>query len=102
MMSSAKILELRQQLLNGDTSQLETIYRELHSDIFSVLRSKRICSNDDLRDYFNQAILIFYDNILEGKITELKSLKNYLIGICLNQKDSNRLIFVGLIKRWKN
>ena len=76
--------ELRSQLLQGDTQKLEDIYRMYKKDIKSVLLSKGVCREDEVCDYFSQAIVTFYDNVMDMKIEEVSSVKNYLIGICIN------------------
>jgi|GEM_PF-609823 len=83
-MKKEQMAELRRQLLNGNTVQLEKFYVDYRIDVKAVLLSKGICSADEAMDYFSQALVIFYDNVMDEKIQELASVKNYLIGICVN------------------
>jgi len=80
-----KIPELRQDFINGNTEKLETIYRQYRMDIIKVVTSKNLCPEDQVEDHVSQSFIIFYENIVSGKVTEIKSIKNYLIGICFNQ-----------------
>jgi len=76
--------EYRQRFLKGDTSLLKELYLEFHDDVINVLKSKKLCPPSETDGYFNEAIIQFYERIAEGKLTEVNSIKNYLIGICIN------------------
>jgi len=83
-MNKKQMSVFRSQLLRGNSKLLENFYLEYRSDIKTVLLSKGICSADQAMDFLSQALVIFYDNVMDRKILELSSVKNYLIGICIN------------------
>jgi len=74
----------RRAFIKGDTSLLKKIYIDWHDDIVKVVASKNLCAAEEIEDIFNEALIQFFESVAEGKITEVKSLKNYLIGICIN------------------
>ncbi len=76
--------EYRELFLKGDNSLLKLLYTRFHDDILRVLKSKRLCPPEDTEGYFNEALIQFYERIAEGKLDKVSSVKNYLIGICIN------------------
>ena len=76
--------EYRKQFLKGDTSLLKKLYIDYHDDVLRVIIAKGFCPPEDAEGYYNEAMIQFYESVTEGKITELKSTKNYIIGICIN------------------
>ncbi len=76
---------MRREFLNGNLDGLKQIYRLYKGDVINVVNSKRFASNVDAEEYFSQSLLVFYEKLMEDKNNEILSVKNYLIGICLNK-----------------
>ncbi len=74
----------RKSFLAGDNSPLKEIYIKHHDDVLRVVASKNMCPAGDIEGYYNESIIILYESIVAGKVNEIKSLKNYLIGTCIN------------------
>jgi RNA polymerase sigma factor (sigma-70 family) len=71
---------------SGDTSYLTTIYRDYRQPFIQWIKSEFHCSDDDAIEFFQTSVVILYDNIVSGKLTELNSnLKTYLFGIGKNK-----------------
>lgn len=71
---------------NGDTSYLSTIYRDYRQPFTQWIKTEFQCSDDDAIEFFQTSVVILYDNIASGKLTELNSnLKTYLFGIGKNK-----------------
>ena len=76
----------RNQFLKGDNEALKQIYIEHHDDIIRILERKNICTKEEAEGFLTEAMIQFYESVSEGKLKEVKSLKNYIIGICINLK----------------
>lgn len=75
----------RKAFISGDNSPLKDLYIEYHDDIIRVLTSKKLdASLDQLEGYLNDAFIILYERITSGQLLEVASVKNYLIGTCIN------------------
>ena len=65
---------------------LKNIYQEERSFCLSWMRKHTSLSDNDQIEIFQSAVVILYDNIMNGKLTEAKSkLSSYLISICKNK-----------------
>ncbi|MEO1450157.1 MAG: sigma-70 family RNA polymerase sigma factor [Bacteroidota bacterium] len=73
---------LIQAIRAGDQSQLRGVY-EAYRDPFIGWATRTFkCEAEEAKDIFQEVILIFYENIVEGKIDRLKShIRTYLFGI---------------------
>jgi len=78
------LVQMRKEFIHGNLDGLKDIYRLYKDDVINVIKSKTYATNIDAEEYFSQSLLVFYENLLEDKRNEIKSVKNYLIGICLN------------------
>ena len=78
------LAELREEFLFGNTDRLKEIYQDYYDDVLHIVLSKDICSLSEAENAFSESLLIFYENVISKKLTEVKSLKNYLAGICIN------------------
>lgn len=84
-MGEKELLKLRNALVNGDNSSLAFIF-DKHADFcIENLVHKNGCLRQDAEDIFVDSMLIFRENILNGKITYLTNVRNYLYTICKNQ-----------------
>ena len=67
-------------------AELEKVYVRYRQEFIAWLVKNYQCSVDNATDVYQQTILIFYENILDGKLTEVKSsLKTYLFAIGKNK-----------------
>lgn len=72
---------LFEQLKNGNTSVLETIYKEYRNPFLSF-GSKYSIDQEELLDIYQDSIIALFDNISNGKVESLdSSLKTYLFSI---------------------
>lgn len=76
----------KEKFLKGDNTPLKELYIEYHDDMARIIKAKRLCDPEKTEDFINDAFIQFYEKIVEGALTEVKSVKNYLIGICVNLK----------------
>lgn len=81
-MSDAELLHL---VRSGDPSGLSFVYEKYRKEYINWIRRFSNCSPDEACEYYQGTILIFYENVMNGKLTELQSaLKTYLFGIGKN------------------
>lgn len=65
---------------------LGEIYIEYREEFISWLIKQYRCDYDTAKDIYQLVIIIFYDNVRQGKLTELRSnLKTYLFAIGKNK-----------------
>lgn len=81
--------EYQKAFKKGDSQPLATIFKEHGKYCMENLQHKTQCSEDDAKDAFIEAIMIFRDRTITGKLTELSSLRNYLYAICINKQKEN-------------
>ncbi len=61
------------------------LYLRYREPFFAWARPRYRANHEDLADSFQEAIIVFYQNVQEGKITELRSsIKTYLFGVGKN------------------
>ncbi|MDP5169646.1 MAG: RNA polymerase sigma factor [Bacteroidia bacterium] len=72
------------QLKKGNEAGLAQVYRETSQYCIRTLIKKTSIPTEDAEDLLMDAILIFRENVLSGKLSTLTSLKSYLFGICWN------------------
>ncbi len=83
--------EILQSLQQGDNQALTAVYQQVSGYCIRTLLRKTTCSPEDAEDLLMDAILIFRDNILTRKLTQITNLKAYLFGICWNLwREKNR------------
>ena len=69
----------------GGEDALKKIYREYRIPFIQWITGKFPLRQEDAEDIFQNAVVIFYDKVSTGKLTELKSsVKTYLFGIGQN------------------
>ena len=76
--------EARDQFLSGNHQLLALISEEYGLYCIRYLTSKHICSQDEARDCFGDAIIVVRDAIVSQKVEEISNVRSYLLGICLN------------------
>jgi len=71
-----------EQIRNGDTTQLEIIYKSHKFEFISWLTNKFNCSEEEARDVYQFAVMTLYENIRNERLSELSSsIKTYLFAI---------------------
>ncbi|MBL7856998.1 MAG: sigma-70 family RNA polymerase sigma factor [Cyclobacteriaceae bacterium] len=77
--------ELLSKIKNGGQAELGLIYEEYRLEFIQWIMKEYHCSIDDSKDIYQVTILIFYDNVRQGKLERLvSSVKTYLYGIGKN------------------
>jgi RNA polymerase sigma factor (sigma-70 family) len=77
--------ELRKQFISGNLNGLKEIYCQYRNDVTNVLMSKYCFSEQQAEEYFSQSLLVFYEKVLDDCQLSISSIKNYIIGICVNK-----------------
>jgi len=75
-----------QNIRSGDKKELEKLYINYREEfmIWSISRYK--ITTDDAKEIYQQGILVLYENIINGKLINLRSsIKTYLYAICKNK-----------------
>jgi len=71
-----------EKIKNGDKGQLEAIYKAHKVEFVNWITNQYHCSEDDAKDIYQFAIITFYDNIRNEKLSQLNSsVKTYLFAI---------------------
>lgn len=74
------------KIKNEGNEALGEVYIKYREEFVSWLMKQYRCDVDTAKDIYQQVIVIFYDNIRLGKLTELRSnLKTYLFAIGKNK-----------------
>lgn len=77
--------EMLQAIRNGDETVLNRIYLENRDGFLGWARRNYPLEEDVLLDVYQDAVIILYQNVVEEKITDLKStVSTYLFGIAKN------------------
>lgn len=70
---------------NGDEAALKAIYKEYRIPYIKWITNAFHLRQEDAEDLFQNTVVIFYDQVSTGKVTELRSsVKTYLFGIGRN------------------
>ncbi|HLF62587.1 MAG TPA: sigma-70 family RNA polymerase sigma factor [Saprospiraceae bacterium] len=70
---------------HGDANALKRLYQEYRIPFIQWLTAKYPIGEEDAKDIFQNVVVIFYDQVSSGKLTELRSgVKTYLFGIGKN------------------
>ncbi len=77
--------EIIQKIRSGGQTALGMVYEEYREEFLAWITREYKCSADDSKDIYQMTILIFRDNIMQGKLEHLvSSVKTYLFGIGKN------------------
>jgi RNA polymerase sigma-70 factor (ECF subfamily) len=83
--------EIIQKIKSGGQTELGLIYEEYREEFLRWVIKEYKCSMDDGKDIYQLTILIFHDNIKQGKLEHLvSSVKTYLFGIGKNIVKENQ------------
>ncbi len=75
-----------EQILKDENRALRQLYAENRSSCIQWLTTKGNVQLEDAKEIFQTAVIILYDNVKSGKLTELSSnIQTYIIGICKNK-----------------
>ncbi len=78
------------KIRTGGQRELALVYEEYREEFLHWVAKEYNCSMDDSKDLYQVTILIFYDNIRQGKLEHLvSSVKTYLFGIGKNIAKEN-------------
>lgn len=74
------------EIKTDENAALRQLYAAYKDECIGWLTSKGNVQLADAKEIFQTAVVILYDNVMSGKLTELNSnIKSYLIGICKNK-----------------
>ncbi len=77
--------EIISSIQAGNQDALRQIYPEYRGAFLNWARRQFDCDDSDIMDVYQDAMIVFYKNIVQGKITELQSsIKTYIFGIGRN------------------
>lgn len=96
-MRAQEFQQLKTQLQQGDNTALKWVFEQCGRYCIGTLIQKTACDEADAEDLLMEAVLVFRQNMLEGKVQEISSIKAYLFGIVWNKwRDLSRAR-----KRWQ-
>jgi RNA polymerase sigma-70 factor (ECF subfamily) len=73
------------KIRSGGQSELAAVYEEFRAEFLHWITREYRCSQEDGQDIYQVTIIIFFDNIRQGKLQHLvSSVKTYLFGIGKN------------------
>jgi len=84
LLTEKALIQLRKDLINGNNVPLKKIYVDNKKDCQRILMKMQQFKSSAFQDIYTDAVIVFRDNIVSGKIRELTSIKNYLVSTCLN------------------
>ena len=74
------------KIKDNGASEVEAVYRDYRDEFRSWALRSFNCSNEDVQDVYQQVIIVLYENVLSGKLTQLSSnIKTYLFAIGKNK-----------------
>lgn len=91
--------EIIQAIKNGSDEPVKTIYLRYREEFVNWLTNQYACDRENALEIFQLSVVIFYDNLIMGKLKSLtSSLKSYLFAIGKNkakelQRRQNRFGF---------
>ncbi len=79
-------VNLLDQIRSGDESALKEIYLQYREPFFAYMHKQFKLDTENVKELFQLSMVIFYDNVITGKVKELRSgIKTYLIAIGKNK-----------------
>ena len=74
------------EIHTNENYAISELYRQYRGEAINWLRKKYGLDEIQSIELFQESIIILYDNVISGKLTELSStLKSYLFSICKNK-----------------
>lgn len=83
-------MEIIEQLQSGDNRYLEEIFRMHSSYCIKNLQIKYRCQPEEAEDIFIDAVINFRQKAVQGDISYLTSIRNYLFATCCNMWKASR------------
>lgn len=80
---------LKYEFLKGNNSFLSELYHEHQDYCISFLKNRHKIDEDLASGYFTEALLVTRKKIIEGQLTDVSNLRNYLLTICINLSKDN-------------
>jgi DNA-directed RNA polymerase specialized sigma24 family protein len=86
-----------QRIKQGDNTVLAEVYKQNRDSVINWITRKHRCSLEEAKDIYQDAIVIFYNNAVKGKISEINfSISSYLHEVVRRQflsklKKDNRM-----------
>lgn len=78
--------QLIDQLRQDGKDALATIYKLYRAEFIQWMRASSSCDEEEAKDLYQQSIIILYENVVGGRLTEFtSSIKTYLFGIGKNK-----------------
>lgn len=85
MNKEIKDTDIIASIIAGEKGAVKILYLRYREAFFYWAKPRYRCNEEDLADSFQEAVIIFYQNVQEGKLTDLRSsIKTYLFGIGKN------------------
>lgn len=75
---------LLEEIRKGSPKGMQTVFLQTRRYCVGTLIKKVQCTSDDAEDIYMDALIIFQENVLSGKLHTLSNLRTYLFGICYN------------------
>jgi len=79
------LVALRAEFLSGNNSFLETVSDRYSLYCIRYMSSKHACSREQAQDIFIEAVLEFRKGVINRQIKDVKNVRSYLLGTCLNK-----------------
>jgi RNA polymerase sigma factor (sigma-70 family) len=74
------------QLRKNGQEALAAVYKEHRADFIHWITSQYTCGEEQAKDLYQQSIIVFYENVVSGKLKVLtSSVKTYLFSIGKNK-----------------
>ena len=78
--------DIVRNIRDGDSQAFEQLYLDLREPFVAWSIKSFACSRDEALEFYQTTVLIFYDNIIQGKLLKLtSSVKTYLFAIGKNK-----------------
>lgn len=75
-----------EKIKSGDNEMLSQIYEGFRQEFISWIIKNYSCTIEQAKDVYQNTVLIFYENIINGKLTHLSSsVKTYLFAVGKNK-----------------
>ncbi len=74
-----------QYIVENENQAISDIYSEHRSSFIGWVKNNSNCDEDTALDIFQVSIVILYENVIKGKVTELENVGSYLFRIGKNK-----------------
>lgn len=90
-MTNAAFERLVDHVRTDTKGGLDFVFKQTQQYCVRTLIKKTGCDREDAKDVYMDALIIFREKILSGKLLHLSNVKTYMFGICYNVwRDLNR------------